>query len=98
MTEPRKTYPEDYGTEAIIAYESCGCTIAITVLTGFEVDAYRSAAKWAKEGKRTKTVNLGVWKEGGSHCADHPKGPPWWKSRGGDGKPPTEAPTKEMGL
>lgn len=84
---------------ALAAFEPCGCTGWISVLGyGHDADAYKTAAKEAKAGLTIKQVLVEEWKARPSmFCADHPKGPPWWKvarrerqaSRGMDG--PTES-------
>jgi len=54
-------------------------------------DAYRAAAREAKRGLRIDHVEVDKWKaEQKWLCADHPKGPPWWKGNGGNGKRPAE--------
>jgi hypothetical protein len=86
---------------ALAAFEPCGCTAWISVLGyGHDADAYKEAAREAKAGLIIKQVEVEEWKARPSmYCADHPEGPPWWKSRGGNGKRPAQyAPTVEMGL
>lgn len=75
----------------LAAIDVCGCTGMVTVLGyGHDEDAYKSAAREAKAGLRIEHMTVAAWKERGWHCADHPDGPPWWKSRGGNGKRPAD--------
>lgn len=85
-------------SRALASFEPCGCAAWIEVLGyGMDDGAYRSAAKEVKAGRIVENVDLDEWKARGLHCPDHPKGPPWWKSNGGNGKrPPAE--TVGMGL
>jgi hypothetical protein len=86
---------------ALIAVEPCGCTAMAFVLGyGHDDDAYREAAREAKRGLRIEHVEVDKWKAANRwHCADHPKGPPWWKSNGGKGRRPAEyAPSIGLGL
>ena len=84
---------------ALIAVESCGCTAWASVLGyGHDDDAYREAAREAKRGLQIQHVEVEKWKAANLwHCADHPKGPPWWKSNGGNGRRPA-APSMGLGL
>lgn len=86
---------------ALIGVEPCGCTCFASVLGyGHDADAYKEAAKLVKDGCRIEHVEVDKWKaENRWHCADHPKGPPWWKSNGGKGKRPVGyEPQQSLGL
>lgn len=86
-------------SRAIVAYEICGCTAAISVLDGYEADAYTMAAKQTKAGRRVVIEDVAVWKTHPLYCSDHPDGPPWWRRNGGKGKAPAEyAPQQDLGL
>ena len=91
---------QDEEHQALVAFEPCGCKMAVVVLTGYEASAYKEAARWAKEGARVEQMSVAEFKRRPLRCPDHPKGPPWWESNGGKGKrpPQPEAPTQEMGL
>lgn len=93
---------------ALAAYEPCGCCAAISVLQSrqdpihdaeYAASAYKMAADEAKAGRRIEEVDIDEWKARGSKCPEHPKGPPWWKSNGGNGKVPTDyVPQPGLGL
>lgn len=76
--------------QCLVASEPCGCTGWVEVLGyGHDPGAYREAARHAAKGFRIEQLRVDDWKARGSwHCADHPDGPPWWKSNGGNGKRP----------
>jgi hypothetical protein len=86
--------------KCLVAYDVCGCTGWVAVLGyGEDSDAYREAARHAKKGFRIEMPLVDDWKKGDWHCADHPDGPPWWKSNGGNGRRPVEyAPQQVAGL
>ncbi len=75
-------------SRALAAYDPCGCCAVISVLDGYEADAYAMAGREAKAGRRIENVDVAEWKRHPLFCADHPKGPPWWKSNGGNGRVP----------
>lgn len=91
---------------ALAAYDPCGCCAAISVvdsrIEGVRHDpasAYEMAAEQSRRGRRIETVDIDEWKSRKWHCADHPQGPPWWESNGGDGRVPAEyTPQLGMGL
>lgn len=85
---------------ALAAYDPCGCCAAIHVLDAVEsAGAYEMAAEEARNGRRIENVDIDEWKTRGWRCADHPKGPPWWESNGGDGRVPAKyEPQMEMSL
>jgi len=87
-------------SRAMASREPCGCAAWIEVLGyGMDDSAYKTAAKEVKAGRIVENVDVDEWKARGLRCPDHPKGPPWWKSNGGNGKRPAEyAPTIGMGL
>ena len=86
-------------SHVIAAYDPCGCCASVCVLEGYEADAYADAAEAAKAGRRVETVDIEVWRARSWHCPDHPEGPPWWESNGGNGKVPTEyQPQQGLGL
>ena len=83
---------------ALIAVEPCGCTAMAVVLGyGHDDDAYREAAREVKRGLRIEHVEVDKWKAANRWtCLAHPKGPPWWKSNGGNGRRPVDyVPTDE---
>lgn len=86
-------------SNVIAAYEPCGCCAAVHVLDDYPADAYKMAADEAKAGRRIETLDIEAWRARKLKCADHPNGPPWWKSNGGNGKVPKEyAPQQELAL
>lgn len=78
----------DHDHEALIGVEPCGCVAAASVLTHHEADAYKDAARDAKQGLRVERVSTEHVRTMSWSCPDHPHGPPWWKSNGGKGKRP----------
>ena len=84
---------------AIVALEPCGCIAGMSVLDHHEASAYKFAADEAKAGLLVETWTVERVRTAPFHCADHPKGPPWWKSNGGKGKRPAEyQPQVALGL
>jgi hypothetical protein len=83
---------------ALVATDICGCTGWVSVLGyGHDDEAYREAARELKAGMRIEHVEVEAWKAAKRwHCVDHPDGPPWWKSRGGKVKRPTQWPAPEQ--
>ena len=78
-----------------VAAFSAGLVAQMIVVLGYghDDDAYREAAREAKAGLRIETVEVEAWKaEDHWHCPVHPKGPPWWRSNGGNGKRPSQWP------
>jgi hypothetical protein len=94
------TTDDDREHKCLASFEVCGCKAWVEVLGyGDDAGAYKEAAAQAKKGFRVETMTVAEWKAGNLWCPDHPKGPPWWKSRGGNGKRPAEyAPNVEIGL
>lgn len=88
------------GRKCLVAFETCGCTGWVSVLGyGPDGDAYKEAGRQANKGFRIETMLVDDWKALGWQCADHPDGPPWWKSNGGNGKRPAEyAPQERLAL
>ena len=78
--------------KCLVAFDVCGCTGWVEVLGyGDDASAFREAARHVQKGFRVEQMAVDDWKALGSwHCADHPDGPPWWKSNGGNGKRPAE--------
>ena len=78
-------------SRCLAAYEPCGCLAWVEVLGyGNDPGAYREAAKNVQQGRRVDQLEMEAWRARPWRCDDHPKGPPWWKSNGGNGKRPPE--------
>lgn len=83
----------------LAAYEPCGCCAAVSVIDSYPADAYAMAADEAKRGCRIETLDIEEWRSRPMKCDDHPHGPPWWKSNGGNGKRPAKyEPQQGFGL
>lgn len=74
----------------LVAFDVCGCLSGVVVLTSYESAAYKDAAEWTKRGDRVEQMTVAAFRPIPLHCPDHPSGPPWWKSHGGNGKRPAE--------
>lgn len=84
---------------ALAAWEPCGCLAAISVLDNHPADAYEMAAEHSRRGARIEEVSVEAARVMPWKCQDHPKGPPWWESNGGNGKVPAEyVPQPSLGL
>jgi hypothetical protein len=87
-------------SQSLVAYEPCGCCAGIHVLTGYEAEAYKWAAKEARDGLQIVEEGTEEWKHNSLFCAEHKAthGPPWWKSNGGKGKRPADWQKAPAGL
>lgn len=73
------------------ASEPCGCIAWVEFLGyGHDAKAYTTAGRHARRGRVIRQELVEAWRERPFHCPDHPSGPPWWKSNGGNGKRPPE--------
>lgn len=72
-------------TRVLASYEPCGCNAAVYVLDNHPASAYEMAAEESKRGCAIEQMEIEDWRARPMKCADHPHGPPWWQTNGGNG-------------